>query len=100
MTTADAIADEMQMIVRDAASPFSAGDTIGRQIERAARILGMTPGKCKRLWYREDRAILAWEADRLRAWHAAWKNKQVERLDHELNLMKARRAKMEAWNNV
>jgi len=89
MTCADMIADEMQSIVKAAAHPFVAGDTIGRQIARAARVLGLKPGQCKRLWYREDRAILAWEADRLRAWHAAWQERQISRLDAELETLKA-----------
>ncbi|WP_194285592.1 hypothetical protein [Komagataeibacter medellinensis] len=91
--SAESVAIEMQSIVRDAAKPLLPGDTIGRQIERAARVLGMATGKCKRLWYREDKAILAHEADGLRAWHAQWQERQIRRLDHELNLLKACKAK-------
>ncbi|KXU99256.1 hypothetical protein AD929_15805 [Gluconobacter potus] len=100
MPSAETISSEMQMIVQTAASPFMPGDTVGRQIERAARVLGITAGQCKRFWYREHRAILAVEADRLRHWHALWQDKRIQQMDHEITLMKAQRGKLEAWKNV
>lgn len=100
MHSAETISFEMQAIVQSAASPFQPGDTIGRQIERAARVLGITAGQCKRFWYREHKAILAVEADRLRAWQAQWQETRIQRMDHEITLMRARQAKMEAWKNV
>jgi len=100
MPNAETISAEMQMIVQAAATPFQAGDTIGRQIDRAARALGITAGQCKRFWYREHKAILAIEADRLRAWYANWQDIRIQRMDHEISLMKARKGKMEAWKNV
>ncbi|WP_143217281.1 hypothetical protein [Acetobacter sp. DsW_063] len=100
MSTAETIAIEMQAIVKDAASPFIAGDTVGRQIDRAARVLGITAGQAKRFWYLEVKQVLAVEADRLRSWHTEWKSRQAAQLDHQFYILKARMAEMESWKNV
>ncbi|WP_215754229.1 hypothetical protein [Acetobacter sp. P5B1] len=90
MSGAETVALEMQAIIRDAASPFEAGDTVGRQIDRAARRLGIPVGKCKRIWYGEYKTVLAWEADQLRAWHEDWQSQQVRKMDHQLAILKAK----------
>ncbi|MBO1361892.1 hypothetical protein J2D73_19095 [Acetobacter sacchari] len=80
---------EMQTIVQTAAEPVRAGETIGAQISRAARVLGISPGRCKRFWYREVKAILAEDADTLRNWHRGWQLRQIATLDQKLLNLKA-----------
>jgi hypothetical protein len=65
--SAAAIAAEMQALVRDAALPGEPGESVKAAIRRAARRLAITHSQARRLWYGQRAAILAHEAEALRA---------------------------------
>jgi hypothetical protein len=63
---------EFSAIVREAAEPREAGDSVKAAIGRAARRLGLSHGRARGLWYGDARvAVRADEADRLRAAYLA-----------------------------
>jgi hypothetical protein len=57
--TAEAVNELLLQVVRRAAEPVSAGDSVGQQIDRAARRLRVPRGFVKRLWYRESGTVAA-----------------------------------------
>ena len=63
----DAVIDEMSEIVREAMGCCPAW-SIKERMAYAARALGIEFRRVRGLYYKEARAILAHEADRLRAW--------------------------------
>ncbi len=75
---------ELQEILREAANPPRAGELVKAQINRAARVLGLTPRRAETFWYGRPTRILAEEADRLRAWRAARAKRTRDRLLAEL----------------
>lgn len=88
------IASEMQGIIRTAAEPWIAGDSIKAAIDRAARRTGLNFRRVRTLWYCQTTAIAAVEADTLRAWHRNWLAKEHSRLT-------ARLAELETtWNEL
>lgn len=64
--TAEAIREEIATLVRETAEPRPVGDSVKTAIQRSARRIGISPGRVKRLWYREAEAITALEADLIR----------------------------------
>ena len=81
---------EMRTIVREAAEPVHAGESVKAQLRRAARELGLTPRRAETLWYSHPARVLAEEADRLRDWRRgrlararAWHAAEMARLDRE-----------------
>lgn len=94
MISAAAISHEMQTIIRTAAEPWAAGDSIKAAIDRAARRTGLNFRRVRTLWYCQTTAIAAVEADTLRAWHRGWLAKEHARLT-------ARLAELETeWNQL
>jgi hypothetical protein len=83
---------EMSEIVRAAAEPWSAGDSVKAGINRASRRLGISPRRAITFWYGRQCAVLAHEADRLRAWHADWCRREIERHKREIEELQARDA--------
>lgn len=73
------IPNEMQMIIRRAAEPWQAGDSVKAGIDRAARRTGLAFRRARTLWYGQTETILAAEADMLRAWYRHWIETQHER---------------------
>lgn len=59
--------DEMRELVRRAAEPARAGESVKAAISRAARFLGLTYGRCKRYWYGEIEVPPAHEVDSARS---------------------------------
>ena len=59
--------DEMRELVRRAAEPARAGESVKAAISRAARYLGLTYGRCKRYWYGEIEVPPAHEVDSIRS---------------------------------
>lgn len=58
--------DEMRELVRRAAEPARAGESVKAAISRAARVLGLSYGRCKRYWYGEIEVPPAHEVDSAR----------------------------------
>lgn len=58
--------DEMKMLVRRAAEPARAGESVKAAINRAARTLGLSHGRVKRYWYGEIQVPPAHEVDAIR----------------------------------
>lgn len=58
--------DEMRELVRRAAEPARAGESVKAAISRSARFLGLTYGRCKRYWYGEIEVPPAHEVDSAR----------------------------------
>jgi hypothetical protein len=75
---------EMQAIVRFAAEPTRAGELVKAQINRAARILGLTPRRAETFWYGRPGRVLAEEADAMRAWREHAKRTRRDRLLAEI----------------
>jgi hypothetical protein len=65
--TEKSVRDEMQRLVRLAAEPARPGELVKEEIRRAARFLGMDPGRVKRYWYGEIEMPPAHEVDAVRA---------------------------------
>ncbi len=99
MSAAETSFEDLRSIVVNAMEPHMATGKAYAQA-KAALTLGLSVRRVRSYWERTVGLIPYQEADRLRAWHNAWKHKQVERLDHEMNLIKARKAKMDVWKNV
>ena len=59
--------DEMRNLVREAAEPARAGESVKAAIGRAARVLGLGHGRIKRYWYGEIQVPPAHEVDAVRA---------------------------------
>ena len=72
------IAYEAQRIVREAAEPVPAGETIKGQLRRACRALGYPDGdwRIKSAWYGEADPWSAKAFEELRARYSAWKARQ------------------------
>ena len=90
MSSSISIVIEMRTIVREAAEPVHAGESVKAQLRRAARELGLTPRRAETLWYSHPARVLAEEADRLRDWRRgrlararAWHAAEMARLDRE-----------------
>lgn len=88
----DAVALEMQRIVREAAEPWSPGDSVKAAIGRAARALGLPFRRARTFWYASPCAVRAEEADQLRARDRALVEERLRRLEAEIELLRARRA--------
>lgn len=58
--------EEMRELVRRAAEPARAGESVKAAISRSARFLGLTYGRCKRYWYGEIEVPPAHEVDSAR----------------------------------
>ncbi len=63
--------EEMRSLVRQAAEPARAGESVKAAIGRAARVLGLGHGRVKRYWYGEIQVPPAHEVDAARAALAA-----------------------------
>lgn len=59
--------EEMRKLVRQAAEPARAGESVKAAIGRAARVLGLGHGRVKRYWYGEIQVPPAHEVDAVRA---------------------------------
>lgn len=58
--------EEMRNLVRQAAEPARAGESVKAAIGRAARLLGLSHGRVKRYWYGEILVLPAHEVDAVR----------------------------------
>lgn len=85
-----AIAAEIQGIVRAAAEPGCAGETVGAAILRASRRLELGFSRTRAYWYGLVRTVPAEEADRLRAEAAALLDERLARLRLEQIQLQAR----------
>lgn len=86
----DAIVAEMQGIVRRAAAPGAVGESTKAAINRAARRLGLSYRRTRTFWYGSHCAVLALEADRMRAVELRLLAERRTRLTAELNQVTAR----------
>lgn len=79
------IALEAQRIVRDAASPIPAGETVKGQLRRAARALGYSAGdwRMRSAWYGEASTWSAAAFEQLRDRHRLWRRRQAARSQSE-----------------
>lgn len=79
------IACEAQRIVKDAASPIPAGETIQMQLRRAARALGYRDGdwRIRAAWYGEASTWSAASFEQLRDRHRLWRQRQAARSQSE-----------------
>lgn len=84
-----AIAD-MQRIVRLAAEPRPAGDSVKAAIGRAARVLKIGHRRAYTFWHGYDAAVRADEADRLRAEELRLLARRRIAIETELNWIEAR----------
>lgn len=85
---ADAIRDEMSAALRRIAEPRPVGDTVSQAIYRSARRLGISPGRAKRLWYREA-SVQAHEADLIRERARKQRAREMQRLREQLSAIEA-----------
>lgn len=87
---------EAMRLVKLAAEPHQVGDTIKRQINRAADRLGFTPGRAEDIWRGEARRIDSSEMDALRAIEQQ-RDHAAERFEQRRHLqqLSALRAKLE-----
>lgn len=94
----DGIVLEMQQIVRSAAEPWAPGDSVKAGIRRAARQTGLSYRRAETFWHAavKPAAVRAIEADALRAWHAAWLDRQAEWLETRAAEYRAKREAIEA----
>lgn len=85
------IAVEAQEIVRAAAMPIPAGETIKGQLRRAARALGYRDGdwRIKAAWYSEAGSWSAEAFEELRVRHREWREKQTRLADLEQKTLAA-----------
>lgn len=86
----DTIVSEMQGIVRRAAEPGTPGENIKGAINRSARRLGLSYRRADTFWYGRRCAVLALEADRLRAAELSLLVERRARLTAELSQVTAR----------
>ena len=93
---AETLAAEMQEIVAAAMEPWAPGDKMKAGLNRAHRALSSAAGlsfrRVKSIHYGEPVAILAHEADRLRAWHRRHCEQEAARLRARLAEIQARQA--------
>ncbi len=87
----DMVMDEMNLIVREAMAPWAPGDSIKAGLNRAAAKLKMEHRRVRGIYYREARAILAHEADKLRAWHREQCDRELEWLEQRKTELLARK---------
>lgn len=66
-TDPEQLREEMRSLVRRAAEPGRAGESVKAAIGRAARVLGLSYGRAKRYWYGEVQVPPAHEVDAARA---------------------------------
>lgn len=80
-----AIAAEAQRIVRDAAEPVPAGETIKGQMRRAARALGYADGhwRIRAAWNGEAAPWSAAAFEELRDRYRLWRERQAKRAETE-----------------
>lgn len=78
-----AIAIEAQRIVKDAARPIPAGETIKGQLRRAARALGYGDGswRIRTAWYGEAASWSAAAFEELRFRHRLWSERNAARAE-------------------
>lgn len=86
----DAITAEMAEITQAAMAPWRPGDKVKGALLRAHRELGISFRRARSFYYREPVAVLAHEADRLRAWHGDWCRREIERHKREIEELQAR----------
>jgi hypothetical protein len=84
---------EASMLVRNVAEPRPIGDSVKSAISRAARRLGFSYGRTRRIWYRDARRIDAAEMDKLRERAA---RAEVEQAINSLLVLRARLAATDA----
>lgn len=87
MSSPEAIAMEMQAIVREAAEPSVLGEHIATAIRRASVRLGLNYRRAKALWYQEIRIVPAHEADVLRKARRRIVRLRADRLNAELEVI-------------
>ena len=86
----DAITAEMAEITRAAMSPWRPGDSVKAALVRAHRKLGISFRRARSFYYQEPVAVLAHEADRLRAWYRAHNEQEAEWHDLRAAELRAR----------
>jgi hypothetical protein len=86
----DALADEMSEIVREAMQPWGPGDSTKAALVRAHRALGISFRRARSFYYHEPVALLAQEADRLRAWRRDYVAREVAAAEIRLTLLRER----------
>jgi hypothetical protein len=67
LSTPEQLREEMKRLVRRAAEPARAGESVKVEVGRAARVLGLSYGRVKRYWYGEIQVPPAHEVDAIRA---------------------------------
>jgi len=91
-----AVGDEMQRLVREAALPAQPGDSVKAQIGRAARRLGLPFGRTRSHWYGLARAVLAEEAEMLRARRRQLMIERAHQLEQEAAAIRAHYSQQDA----
>ena len=87
---------QCQGSVRHAAEPWAPGEGVEAGIRRAARRTGLSYRRTRTLWYAQPCRLLWAEVARLHAWHDAWLTRRLQRLDAELDALRAEQARLEA----
>lgn len=83
------ITSEMQSIVRSASEPVEPRETVGSQILRASRKLGISYRRARTYWYGYAYAVRAHEADAMRRQQLRLLADRERRLSAELALIRA-----------
>lgn len=87
MPTAETIRIEMADRVADIARAVG-GSSVKERLNRAARLLGMTPRRTASYIYRELAVVPAHEADTIRATHSKAKLEKYARMQAELDTLR------------
>lgn len=96
----NAIVSEMQRIVRLMGGEGERGESVQAAIRRVSRRLGLSYRRTYSFWYGLDCAVLAVEADQLRAVELRLLAEQRARLTVKLNQVSARLNALEEPGNV
>lgn len=86
----EAITREMSAIVREAAEPGYAGESVKAAIRRAAFRLALSYRRAKSYWYGDVKLVPAHEADRLRKAKRQILRDRASRLNSELEILQLR----------
>lgn len=84
VSSASTVLSEMQGIVRSAAEPGTAGESVKVAINRAARTLGLGYSRARSYWYGEVKAVPAHEADALREARLRILDQRIAHTEREL----------------
>lgn len=91
---------EAHYIVRTAAEPWTAGDSVKAGINRAARALSLSYRRARTFWYLSPGAVRADEMDHLRSRARELLAQRMRRLDAEREIIAARLAELESTHDA